>query len=208
MAVHARPAMPGHVLDDRRDAAGKQSVGDRPAHRRHALGPGREGPRADGVVHAFARDIEHRRAVDLDSDFVEIMRDQARDETGRRLGFGRLKPGLDRRGGRIGAPVRRRHPLHPAALLIDQHGRVGAADAVAERSRQRAQLLAVGDVALEQDQAPGILPAQEGAFLVIEREAGAAADEGLGHSRLRASLEQDTFGPSRHRKEADAAIQR
>ena len=92
MAVHARPAMPGHVLDDRRDAAGKQSVGDRPAHRRHALGPGREGPRADGVVHAFARDIEHRRAVDVDSDFVEIMRDQARDETGRRLGFGWLKP--------------------------------------------------------------------------------------------------------------------
>ena len=40
-------------------------------------------------------------------------------------------------------------------------------------------------VALE-DQAPGVFLTQEGLFLVIEREARAAADEGLGHLRLRA----------------------
>ena len=58
-----------------------------------------------------------------------------------------------RRGG-IGRPMRRTHPLHAPALLIDQHGRVGASDEFAEGARQRAQLLAIRDVALEQDQPP------------------------------------------------------
>src|SRR5580704_11743126 len=82
----------------------------------------------------------------------------------------------------------RRHALDPATLLIDQHGRVGAADAFPERLRQRAHLVAVGDVALEEDQAPRVFPTQEGPFLVIQREARAAADEGLGHLRLPARL--------------------
>src|ERR1700749_4850642 len=76
--------------------------------------------------------------------------------------------------------MRRRHSLNPAALLIDQHGRVGAADAFPERLRQRAHLLAVADVALEEDQAPGVFPTQEGPFLVVQREARAAADKGPG----------------------------
>ena len=82
--------------------------------------------------------------------------------------------------------MRRRHALDPAALLIDQHGRVSAANAFPERPRQLTHLIAVGDVALEEDQAPRVFPAQESPFLVIERKAGAAADEGLGHLRLRA----------------------
>ncbi len=80
--------------------------------------------------------------------------------------------------------MRRRHALDPAALLIDQHGRVGPADAVPERMRQRPHLLAVGDVALEEDQAPGVFPTEKGPLLVIKRKARAAADEGLGHLRL------------------------
>ena len=84
--------------------------------------------------------------------------------------------------------MRRRHALNPAALLIDQHRRVGTADAFPERMRQRAHLIAVGDVALEEDQAPRVFQTQEGAFLDIEREAAAAADEGLGHLRLRAQM--------------------
>src|SRR5580692_9291143 len=82
--------------------------------------------------------------------------------------------------------MRGRHALNPATLLIDQHRRVGAADAVPERLRQRAHLVAVGDVALEEDQAPRVFPTQEGPFFVTEREAPAAADEGLWHLRLRA----------------------
>ena len=84
--------------------------------------------------------------------------------------------------------MRRRHALDAATLLIDQHGRVGAANALPERMRQRTHLIAVGNVALEEDQAPRVFPTQKGPFVVIEREASAAADEGLGHLRLRAGL--------------------
>ena len=186
MAVHARPAMPRHVLDDRRDPAREQPLGDRSAHRRDAFGPRRESPRADRRMHALARDIEHRRAVDRDADFDEIVSDEARNQTRRGLGLGRLQTRLYRGRSGIRAPMRRRHSLDPAALLIDQHRRVGAADAVPERPRQRTHLIAVADVALEENQAPGVFLTKEGPFLVVEREAGAAADEGLGHLRLRA----------------------
>ena len=65
--------------------------------------------------------------------------------------------------------MRRRHALNPAALLIDQDRRVGAPDAFPERARQGAQLIAVGDIALEEDQTPRVFTAKEGAFLSIER---------------------------------------
>jgi hypothetical protein len=79
----------------------------------------------------------------------------------------------------------RRHPLNPAALLIDQHRRIGAADAFPERLRQLTHLIAVDDISFEEDKAPRIFATQEGPFFVTEREPGAAADEGLGHLRLR-----------------------
>ena len=76
--------------------------------------------------------------------------------------------------------MRRRHSLNPAALLIDQHGRFSAANAFPERPRQRTHLILVGDVALEDVQPQG-LPNAGSAFLVIEREADAAADEAFGN---------------------------
>ena len=82
--------------------------------------------------------------------------------------------------------MRGRHPLDSAALLIDQHGRVGTANAFPERPRQLTHLIAVGDVALEEDEAPRVFAAKEASFLGIQGEARAAADEGLGHWRLRA----------------------
>ena len=47
-------------------------------------------------------------------------------------------------------------------------------------------LLAVADVALEENEAPRVFPTQEGALLIRQRQTRAAADEGLGHLRLRA----------------------
>ncbi len=132
-------------------------------------------------MHALARDIEHRRAVDRDADFDEIMSDEAGNQTRRDLSFGWLQTRLDRRRCRIRTPMRGRHSLDPAALLIDQHGRVSAANALPERPRQLAHLIAVGNVALEEDKAPRIFATQEGPLLIVEREARAAADEGLGH---------------------------
>ncbi len=181
MTVDPRPAMPRHVLDDRLDAAREQPLGDRSAHRRDPKGPGGERPRADGRVGSLIGDVEHRRAIDGDPGLGQIGRDQAGDETRRGLGFGWLEPRLDRGRGRVGAPVGRRHPLNPSALLVDQDGRVGPADALPERSREFTQLIAVGDVALEENEAPGVMLAKEGALLRVERKARAAADEGLGH---------------------------
>src|ERR1700728_4409807 len=55
-----------------------------------------------------------------------------------------------------------------------------AANAFPERPRQRAHLIAVGDVALEENEAPGVFLGQESAFLIGQRETRAAANEGLG----------------------------
>ena len=140
MAVGARPAMTRHVLDNGRDAAGKESFGDRSTHRGDALGPRREGPAADGGVRSGLGDIEHRRTIDGDPDFGQIESDKASDKTRCRLGPGGLQPGLDRSRCGVCAPMRRRHALNPAALLIDQNGRVGAPDTFPERARQGAQL--------------------------------------------------------------------
>src|SRR5271168_1720524 len=79
--------------------------------------------------------------------------------------------------------MRRTHPLHPSALLIDEHGGVVAAERIAEGVRQRAQLLAIRDVALEQYQAPRARLAQERALVVAERRSRAAADESARHAR-------------------------
>ena len=51
--------------------------------------------------------------------------------------------------------MRRAHALDPAALLIDQDGRIGPPDRVAQGGAERPHLLRVVDVAPEQDEAPG-----------------------------------------------------
>ncbi len=78
----------------------------------------------------------------------------------------------------------RRHALYAAPFLIDQDRRVGAADAFVKRADQRAQLIAIVDIALEEDEAPRIVFAKEFALIRAERKASAAADEGLGHGPL------------------------
>ena len=80
----------------------------------------------------------------------------------------------------------RRHPLNPAALLIDQNGRISAPDTFPERARQGAHLISIDDIALEKDQTPRVITTKERAFLRNENEARAAADEGLRHLGLRA----------------------
>src|SRR5271156_3149187 len=96
--------------------------------------------------------------------------------------------------------MRRPHPLHAAAFLIDQHRRIRAAENVAKRARQRSQLLAVDHIALEEDQPPGPPLADEGAFLVAEGGAGAANDERARHPRaLRATSVNSSPRSSRRR---------
>jgi hypothetical protein len=173
--------MPRHVLDNGRDAAGKQSFGDRSAHRRDALWPRGESPAADGRVRSSLGDIEHRGAIDGDSDLGQIESDKASDKMRSRFGSGRLQPRLYRSCCGVSPPVRRRQALNPAALLIDQNRRIGSTDAFAKRPRQRAYLFATCDVALKKDQAPWVFTPEQRALLRVEREARAAADKGLRH---------------------------
>ena len=59
---------------------------------------------------------------------MQIGRDQPRAEPRRRepgLRIAVVDPAIGR-AGRIGRPVRRPEALHPAALLIDQDGRIAA----------------------------------------------------------------------------------
>jgi hypothetical protein len=85
----------------------------------------------------------------------------------------------------------RRHALNPAALLIDQNGRISAPDTFPERARQGAHLTAIGDIAPKKDQTPRFFTTKERAFLGVERKARAAADEGLRHLGLRAQARKN-----------------
>ncbi len=181
VAVAGRAAVAGNVLHHGQHAAGHQPVGHRAADLGHRRRRGAVGAVADDVVGAGYRNVEHRRAIDVDADILEVVRHQPGaepGERGRRPVEARVGPAR-----RVGRPVRRAHPLHPAALLVDQDRRVGPADRVAERGGQRAHLVGRADVALEQDEAPGPHVPEEGGLLRREGPAGAAEDQGTGGHR-------------------------
>jgi hypothetical protein len=94
-------------------------------------------------------------------------------------------------------PMRRPHALHPPAFLIDQHGRVGAADNGAEIVGERAQLRPVDHVALEEDQSPRLRVAEERAVFRAEARPGAAKDSGADHARLDAPRRPNEINPWR-----------
>ena len=194
MAVDRRPPVAGHVLDDRRDAAGDEAVGIGAAERRHLRGGIGEGARADRRMHPLAGDVEHRRAIDIDSDFNQVGGDQSRRQP--RGAFGRARGG-ETRGGGIWEPVRRPHALHPPAFLVDEHGRVGAAGKGAKVVGERAQLRPIDHVALEEDQPPRLRVAEERALFFAEARPGAAEDNGADHACLDALWRPSEINPWR-----------
>jgi hypothetical protein len=169
MAVGAGAAVAGDMLDHRQHAAVDQPVGHRPAEQGDRGGVGGEGPVADDVVGAGRRHVEHRRAVDGDAEVRQLQRDQGGVEPGRR-DRRRLRPSeqlTEAPGRRRFAPVRRAQSGDAATLLVDQHRRVGAADGVAQRRGQRADLVRRLAVAGEQDEAGGIGVAEEAPLPVV-----------------------------------------
>ena len=89
---------------------------------------------ADHRVRPGNRQVEHRQAIDGDAEPVEVVGDQPRAEPGRHLGA--AGPATSRwRGRRDRGAIRRPEPGHPAALLVDQHRRIAAPDAGAQRLR-------------------------------------------------------------------------
>jgi len=54
------------------------------------------------------------------------------------------------------------HALHSAAFLVDQDRCIGAANGLAKLIRQALELIPIADIALEQDQTPGIRIGKKG----------------------------------------------
>src|SRR5208337_812157 len=107
------------------------------------------------------------------------MGDQASDQMGRSLCLRPGQAGLHRACRGVWPPMGRPHPLHTPPLLIDEHRRVRAADTLAKRTGQLAELFTLADVPLEEDEPPRCAFPQEGSLLRLEREALTAADERL-----------------------------
>src|SRR5208337_4737239 len=157
--------------------------------------PGREGPARrgdarwtlrirpgpDGGGGARLSHVEHRRAVDGDPDFAQIVGDQTRDDFGRFFRVGRRQTGFNCSSRWVRSPVRWPHALDPPPFLVDENWGVHPANALAKRFDQRPKLVAVPDVALEEDEAPRLAFVQKALLFRRERQAGAAADERLRH---------------------------
>ena len=176
VAVGSRPAVSRHVLDGRHDAACAQAVRDRASQPDHRVRIGAERTIADDRAGFDEAEVQHRNAVDRDPERIQVRRHQSGAQPGRALACGPIDLGQrteKRRRGRH-APVRRAEPGHPAALLIDQHRRVGPPDSIAQRSDQGPHLFRALAVALEQDEASRIGVRHEAVFACVERRARAA----------------------------------
>src|SRR6185437_8469753 len=116
---------------------------------------------------------------------VEVVSDQPgaqtrRVEAQRRINV--IEP-AKQRAGRIDRPMRRAEALHAPTLLVDQHGRIRLAYARPQLLDERSDLPRAFDIPLEQNETPGPLRRDKGAFGLAELGSGNAGDERLGHDR-------------------------
>ncbi len=166
------------MFDDGQYARCEQAPRHRAGERTHLRRHRTESPVSDHSVGAGDRQVRDRRAVHVDADRAQLRADQPpaefrRGEPPAGIGFVKRRIG---RGCRIGRPMRRRQPLHPAALLIYEDGRVPA-DGVAKLRRQSGNLRRIVDIAPEQDQAPGRALPQERFLLEADAGSGESGDE-------------------------------
>ncbi len=128
VAVGAGAAMTGQVLEHRQDAAGQQALRDRAGDGRDLCRLGSIGAVADHRVAAGDRNVGQRKAVDVDPKNTEVCRDQvtAEPSSGQARGHVAVVERAIAGAGRIGRPMRRPEPLHPAAFLVHQDGRFPA----------------------------------------------------------------------------------
>ena len=125
MAVGRRPAMARQMFEHRQDPARQQALGDRPGDGRDLAGLGSVGAVADHRVRAGNKNIGQRKAIDIDPKNIELCRDQVTSEpsSGKTRGHVSIVDRAIAGAGRIGRPMRRAEPLHPAAFLVHQNGR-------------------------------------------------------------------------------------
>ncbi len=183
MTVGGGSSMARDVLDHRDDGAGHQALCGDARQQGDLVRALPVGAVSDDVMGAGRRDIQHGRTVDCDPQVMEVMGDKARAEPGHLAGQRRI---IARQVGegprrRVAAPVRRPKTGHPAALLVDEHRRIGPANAGAKRRDHGPHLIGRDDVAAEKYETPGLGLAEEGRLGVSERRPGAAEDGRAGH---------------------------
>jgi hypothetical protein len=173
--------MAGHVLHDPDDAALGQPLQHSPPQCRDAHRVRPVGATGHRLGRIGLRHIEQRRAVDGNADLAEH-HPQRLPVRARRLDRGHRRTligGIEHRPRRKRRPFGRAHPRDAAALLVDQDRQIVATRQCAQRIRQRANLRAVDDVALEQDIARGLAVGEERALGGGKDGAGQAEDDGL-----------------------------
>ena len=178
LSAVARP-WPGRCLRTGSTPPSRKPVGDRPRDRRDIVRAVAIGAIADHRVGAGDRHIGERQAVDIDAQIRQIGGDQPRTKAGggepgaRVLG---VEPSVSR-ARRIGRPMRRLQPLHAPAFLVDQDRSI-APDRVTQRRHERAHLIGIGDIALEENEAPRLGFGQKRALVRGELRAGDSSDKG------------------------------
>ena len=129
LSAAARP-WPGRCFSDRKNAAGLKAISDRLGNCRDLARFAAIGAITDNRVAAGNRNVGDRKTIDVDAKRPEVGGDQMAGKARCRDADRRL-PVIEfaiPRAGRVGRPMWRSKPLHPAAFLIHEHGRFPADD--------------------------------------------------------------------------------
>ena len=125
MAVGLGAAVARQVLEHRQHPTRHEPLRNRAGNGRDFGRFGAIGPIANNGIAARHRDVGDRQAIDVNSGTHQVGGDQMPSHA--RGGQPRSRFAVVEcpiaGTGRIGRPMRRSQALHPAAFLIDQHGR-------------------------------------------------------------------------------------
>ena len=176
VAVGGRTAMPGHMFDHAGDPRARQTIQHRAAQGGNAHRLCTQRAIADHIIGTRLAHIEQRQAIDCDSGLRQVQPQRFCIRTRRldRADWRQIIQSVEHALRRIWPPLRRLHPRHAAALLIDTDVRMIAAMNRAQIICQRAQLRPVGHIAAKQDIAGRIGLAEESALCGGQDGAGKA----------------------------------
>ena len=186
VAVGHGPAVSRDMLDHRRDTARQQAVDGRAAELGDELRIGAKGAIANDGVGLGIADVDAGRAVGVQSDADQLVRQQLVVQPDRLTR--RLRVALVQRPKLLGWPAAQGHgwlqPLHPPAFLVDKDQGAGIIDRFAQLVRQSASLVGGLHVAGEQDETPGPSVPEEVALLRRQAGSRASQDAGAAHRTM------------------------
>ena len=139
---------------------------------------------ADHVVRALAGEVDHRRRAAVDGELGHDGAHRLRREPHGALGEVEVLP-RERAEGTEAAearPLAVVEPLNAAALLVDEHRRIGPADGLPELRAEPPDLVRIVEIAPEQEEPIGVRVAEEGGLVGGELVPRRADEEGKGRA--------------------------